>query len=149
MARILFGLVLLFVALVQATILPRINPVSVAPDLVLVLLFVWAASRGTREALAWGFFTGILLDVLAQDPFGTNALALLPVALLAGLAHQRVFHANVLVPIVLVAVATVLRGAILLALRGDMPSGLFIPIQAGLHAVLIPVIYLVLRIFRR
>lgn len=149
MARILFGLVLLVVALVQATILPRVNPFDVSPDLVLVLLFVWCASRGPREALTWVFFTGILMDVLAQDPFGTNALALIAVALLAGLANQRVFHANVLIPIVLVAITTVVHGIVLVLLRGSMPAGLHILLQAGLHALLVPIIYLVLRLVRR
>jgi len=149
MARILFGLLLLLVALVQATILPRVNPVSVYPDLVLVLLFVWSSARGPREALAWVFFTGLLLDVLALDYFGTNALALLVVVALAGLAHQRVLHANILIPIALVALATVVHGVALAVLRGDLPTGWFIPLQALMHAVLVPFIYLALRIVDR
>lgn len=149
MARILFGLLLLVVALVQATILPRINPISVYPDLVLVLLFVWSSARGPREALLWVFFAGLLLDVLALDLFGTNALALVIVVLLAGLVHQRVLHANVLIPILLVAVATVVHGVVLGLLRGELPSGWFIPLQAAMHAILVPVIYLVLRVTDR
>jgi rod shape-determining protein MreD len=149
MARILFGLLLLVMALIQATILPRVNPISVYPDLVLVLLFVWSSARGPREALAWVFFTGLVLDVLALDYFGTNALALLVVVLLAGLAHQRVLHANILIPIVLVAVATVVHGVVLAGLRGDLPSGWFIPFQALMHALIVPFIYLALRITDR
>jgi rod shape-determining protein MreD len=135
------------VALIQATILPRVNPISVYPDVVLVLLFVWSSARGIRESLAWVFFAGLLLDVLALDYFGTNALALLVVVLLASLAHQRVLHANVLIPIVLVALATVVHGVVLAMLRQDFPTGWFIPLQALMHALLIPIIYLGLRVF--
>lgn len=149
MARILFGLLLVFVALIQATILPRINLFPVSPDFVLVFLFVWSASRGVRESLFWVFFAGILLDVLALDPFGANALSLAVVVLLAGLARQRVLHANILIPIALVAVATVVHGVVLAALRGEVPDGWYIPIQALVHALLIPVIYLVLRVIGR
>jgi rod shape-determining protein MreD len=149
MARIPFGLLLVLAALVQATILPRVNPVSIYPDLVLVFLFVWSASRSVRESLFWLFFTGLLLDVLALDYFGTNALSLVIVVLLAGLARQRVLHANVLIPIVMVAVATVFHGIVLALLRGEMPFLWNIGLQAAVHAALIPIIYLVLRVFGR
>lgn len=149
MVRILFGLLLVLTALIQATILPRVSPISVYPDVVLVLLFVWSSTRSVRESLFWIFFAGILLDVLALDYFGTNALALVIVVVLAGLARQRVLHANVLIPIVLVAVATVFHGIVLAVLRGDSPVTWFIPLQALMHALLVPIIYLVLRVFHR
>lgn len=149
MSRIFFGILLVLAALAQATVMPRINPVPVYPDFVLVFLFLWSASRSVRESLVWVFLAGILLDVLALDPLGANALALVIVVLLAGLVRQRVFHANVLIPMALVAVATVIHGVVLGALRGDLPVGWFIPLQALIHALLIPVIYLILRVFGR
>jgi rod shape-determining protein MreD len=149
MARLLFGLLLAFAALLQATIVPRVNPLSVSPDLALVLLFTWSISRGTREALFWAFFGGIMVDVFANDPFGTNALALLAVVLLASLARQRMFQANVLIPMVLVVFATIVHGIVLLALRGTLPSGWNILLQAGMHALIVPVVLLVARIIRR
>lgn len=149
MTRILIGLLLVFMALIQATILPRVNPVSVYPDLVLVLLFVWSTTRTLRESLIWIFVTGLLLDVLALDFFGTNALSLVIVALLAGLARQRVLLANVLIPIALMAVATVFHGVALSLLRGESPVGWFIPLQALIHALMIPVIYLIHRVIDR
>ncbi len=149
MSRILFGILLVTVALIQATILPRVNPFPVYPDFVLVFLFIWSASRSLRESLFWVFFAGILLDVLALDAFGTNALSLAIVVLLAGLARQRVLHANVLIPMALVVVSTIVHGFVLAALRGELPTGWFIPIQALVHALLIPVIYFILRVFGR
>ncbi len=149
MSRILFGILLVTVALIQATIMPRVNPFPVYPDFVLIFLFIWSASRSLRESLFWVFFAGILLDVLALDSFGTNALSLAIVVLLAGLARQRVLHANVLIPIALVAASTIVHGIVLAALRGEMPTGWFIPIQALVHALLIPVIYFILRVFGR
>ncbi len=58
-------------------------------------------------------------------------------------------NSNVLIPILLVAFATVIHGVVLALLRGDSPIGLFIPLQALLHALLIPVIYLALRVIDR
>lgn len=145
MTRILFGLLLVSMALIQATVLPRVNPFSVYPDLVLVLLFVWSSTRSLRESLFWIFFTGILLDVLALDFFGTNALSLAIVVFLGGLARQRVLLANVLIPIALIVIATVFHGVTLAWLRGGSPEGWFIPIQALIHALAIPFIYLAMR----
>lgn len=148
MTRILFGLLLFATALIQATVLPRVNPTSLSPDLVLVMLFLWSASRGIRESLAWIFFTGILLDVLTLDPLGTNGLALVIVVLLSGPGRQRIFQFNVVVPVLLVFVATIVHGLVLYTLRGA-PLGLFIVLQACLHALLLPILYLISRFFSR
>lgn len=147
MARLLFAILLVATALIQATVLPRLNPTTIAPDLVLVFLFVWSMSRSLKESLYWVFFTGIMLDVLALDPFGSNPLALLGVAVLGTFAGQR--RSNILFPIGLVVVATVMHGILLGVLRGELPVGWMIPIQAALHALLIPVISIVLRVFDR
>jgi rod shape-determining protein MreD len=149
MARFLFGLLIVATALMQATLLPRINPFHVSIDLVLVFLFLWSANRSLRESLFWVFFIGVFLDVLGLDPFGTNSLSLIVVVVLAGLVRQRVLQANVLVPMALVAIATVVHGVILALLRGESPLLLTIPIQALAHMLLIPLIYLVLRVFNR
>lgn len=148
MTRILFALLLFVTALVQATILPRVNPVSVSPDLILVMLFLWSSSHGLRESLGWIFFTGILLDVLTLDSFGSNGLALMIVVLLSGSGGQRVFQFNLVVPIVMVFVATIVHGAILCALR-DAPFEVSIVFQGGIHAILLPILLLLSRLFSR
>lgn len=148
MARILFGLLVVVAALVQATILPRVNPLSVYPDLVLVLMFLWAIRHGVRESLLWIFFSGLFLDVLTLDPFGTNGLALVVIVLLAGPARHRLFQSRIVMPILLVVVVTVVHGVMLSLLRG-MPPGITVlwqtALQAAMHAVIVPVIYLLTR----
>ncbi|HYI25705.1 MAG TPA: rod shape-determining protein MreD [Thermomicrobiales bacterium] len=149
MARLLFGLLLVLTALIQATVIPSLNPFLVSPDLVLVFLFVWSGSRSLRESLFWVFVAGILMDALALDPLGTNALALVGVPLLAGLARQRVLQANILIPMALIGITTVIHGLVLGLLRDDLPTPWFILWQSLMHMALIPVIYLVMRIFNR
>jgi rod shape-determining protein MreD len=149
MARFLFGLLIVSMAFVQATILPEINPFRVSVDVIPILLFLWCANHGTRESLVWIFFTGLLLDVLSLDFFGTNALALVVVVLLAGLVHQRVLQANVLVPMVLGGFAVLLHGIALGLLRGHLPTPFPLLVQVAVSVALVPVIYLVLRVFRR
>ena len=147
MARILYGGLLLVVALAQATVVPAYNPISFQPNVVLVLILVWSALRGLPEGLTWAFAVGMVLDVLAVDPLGTNALALLGVVLLAGLSRRRFFQSSLIFPMALAVVATVLHGVGLLLLRGGgvPPSTLlrFILLQAVLNAIVVPPLYLV------
>lgn len=152
MARILFGLLVVVAAVVRATILPRVNPLSVTPDLVLVLLFLWAIKHGVRESLLWIFFSGLFLDLLTLDPFGTNGLALVVIVLLASPARHRLFQSGIVVPILLIVVVTIVHGVVLTLLRG-MPLAIpalvhaapKVALQAGMHAVLVPIVHLITR----
>ena len=149
MARLFFACVLVCVILIQATVLPGLHLIGVLPDLVLVLLLVWSAMRGIGEGVVWVFVAGLLLDVLAMDRLGTNGLALLVVAVLAGQARRRFFHSGMVFPIALAIVATVVHASVLLLLRGSEgmalsvgPAFRLIFLQALLNSLLVPPLYL-------
>ena len=155
-ARISFALLVIVAALAQATILPILLPAGLVPNLVLVALLVWAAWRGVAEGLVWVLGAGLLLDSVSLDRLGTNGLALLPVALTAGLARHRLFRSGLVFPIMLTALATIAHGVILAVLRGfeggftTPPAELVVAglprtliLQALLNAVLVPPLYLV------
>ena len=152
MARLFFALLLLVAALAQATILPARGPVGILPNFVLVLLLVWSALRGAGEGLVWIFGVGLLLDLLAMDPLGTNGLALLAVVLVAGPARRRFFHSGMIFPLLLTMLATVAHALTLTLLRGLDDGGTMLPaeavarlafLQALLNALLVPPLYLV------
>ena len=149
MARVLFALVIVSAALVQATVLPNLGLLGVQPDLVRVLLLVWSGMRGVAEGAVWVFGTGLLLDLLAMDRFGTNGLALLVVALLGGQARRRLFQSGLVFPIALTVVATIGHATILLLLRSGTGAALplaaafrLIVLQALLNSLLVPPLYL-------
>jgi rod shape-determining protein MreD len=150
MARILFALLLVFAALSQATIMPSLHVIEVLPDVTLVMLLVWSALRGLKEGLVWAFGLGLFIDILALDPLGTNALALLGVALLGGLASRRFFHSTLVIPILLAVVATIVHALVLLLLRSGEGSGLpvssvirLIFLQSLLNSMFVPPLYLI------
>jgi rod shape-determining protein MreD len=150
MARLFFALLIVSAALIQATILPNLQVIGVLPDLVLVLLLLWSALRGMTEGAVWVFGTGLLLDLLAMDRFGTNGLALFVVALLAGPARRRFFHSGLVFPIALTVVATIAHAMILLLLRSGTGAALplaaafrLIVLQAMLNSLIVPPLYLV------
>jgi rod shape-determining protein MreD len=148
MARLLFGLLLFATVFAQSTFLSRLNPFQVTPDLVLVLLFLWAAHHSVCEALLWVFITGIVIDVIAIDPLGANGLALVIVVVLSHPMRIRPWQFNLMSAMLLVMLATVIHGVILYTLRGISISSV-IAIQAVIHALLAPLIYLSLRLIGR
>lgn len=148
MARFVFASLLVLAVFAQIAVMPAVESFQILPNLPLVLLFVWSSIRGVREGLAWAFGLGLLYDILALDPLGSNGLALLVVVLLGGLSARRFFHSRLVFPILLVIVATVLHGVVMLVVRntegGAAPIGAIIrPVfaQAMLNAILVPPCY--------
>ena len=149
MTRPVFGVLLTLAALLQTALLPRWQILAVTPGLVLVLILGWSAYRGLPETLAWVLVAGLLLDILGLDTLGANALALLPVALIGGLARGRFFHSALVFPMVLAMVATFAYVAVLLTLRGllgegsdfSQALGTMTLLQALLNAVLVPFVF--------
>ena len=149
MARAVFGVLIVAAAVLQATVLPKAEPLVVLPNLVLVLVLVRTVQLGVAEGLLWSLIAGLVLDTLALDPLGTNALALLP-AVLAGLAgRKRIFLSGVLFPMLLAIVATV-GSAMLLNVVRLVGGETLVPydalvrltvLQSLLNAVLVPLVW--------
>lgn len=144
MARLLFGFVLFTMVFAQATIIPALNPLTVSPNFVLLLLYVVTSYRGVREGIAWLLVAGIITDVLAMDPFGANGLALLPAVLLVIPTQGRVFRSNILIPIALIVLVTFLHAFVLCAIRGIWPD-ITIVLQALMHAIIFPFLFFAFR----
>lgn len=150
MAPVVLAISLIFFAFMQATVFPSSELIGIFPDVTLVIILVWSAMRGVREGLLWAFLVGILLDTLALDPLGGNALALLPVVLLGALSGRAFFQSSLIVPIVACVIATFLHAVVLLLVRSA--GGESIPVasilriimmQTILNVMIVPPIYLI------
>ena len=150
MTRVFFGLILILTAFAQATVFPMVRVLGgMGPDLVLVLILVWSGLRGSREGLVWAFALGLLLDLLTLDPLGVNALALIPVALIGGVASRRLFHSGLIIPMVAVVAATLAHQVVsvsLVALTG-LHYPLLVSVKVGvltalLNVLVVPPLYL-------
>ncbi|HWV23126.1 MAG TPA: rod shape-determining protein MreD [Thermomicrobiales bacterium] len=149
MARLAYGLLLFATVIAQATFLPRLNPLAVTPDLALVLLFLWAARHSVRESLMWIFVFGVILDVLALDPLGVHALALVPVVVLAHPLRISPWRFSATGVMLLIFLTSLFHGVILAILRGTSPDVMTIAIQTVLQVILIPVFFFLLRLVGR
>lgn len=72
------------VALIQTTFLARVSVLGARPNLMLLVVLIWAVVRGIDEGLAWAFIGGLILDLLSGGPLAGMALSLLAGAYLAG-----------------------------------------------------------------
>jgi rod shape-determining protein MreD len=150
MAAVVLAISLVFFAFMQATVFPSSDLIGIFPDVTLVIILVWSAVRGVREGLLWAFLVGILLDTLALDPLGGNALALLPVVLLGALSGRAFFQSNLIVPIVACVAATFLHAFVLLLVRSAggesiavAPLLRIIMLQTVLNVMIVPPNYLI------
>ncbi len=156
MTRLFFALTLVMVAIAQATILPALNVFRIGPNLCLVLLLVWSGLRGVPEGIVRAFPLGLLFDILSFAPLGSHGLALLPVAVIGGLAQRRLFHRGIIVMMLPVISATFAHQIVasLLAVTSGHGYGFSAIARLGLltallNVVVAPPIYLVVLVMNR
>lgn len=75
---------LTIVALLQGVLFSRVSLWGARPELMLLIVMLWAMVRSVDEGLVWGFIGGLLVDLLSGGPLAGTSLALLAAALLAG-----------------------------------------------------------------
>jgi len=111
-----------FLALLQVSLVPYVEVLGVAPDLVLIFAASWAVVRGQDEAVVVVPLAGFLRDFLTSDPLGTSTLALAPIVLLAAAVRLRSVDTEFIPTVFVVASGSLTYGIIsmtVLALTGQ------------------------------
>ena len=98
---------ILFLALVEAAVLPLFRIAGLQPNLVLVLLTVWLIVRGQNEAFMLIPVGGFCLGLVDGAPLGTALVALAPLALLQELRGSQLGEGGFVQAICFVLVMTV------------------------------------------
>jgi len=154
--RILFALLLLVTALLQATFLPATGMLSIVPDFAMVFLLIRSATHGVSEGLVWAAALGLWIDLLTMDPLGTHVLALLVVAIIGGATRGKLFRSGAIFPLLAVLAATFAYSLVLVILSiaaGDPVGGVsairLTIMTALLNALLVPLAYGVMLVFER
>jgi rod shape-determining protein MreD len=143
----------MFGALVCAAVLQSLNrDLGLAggrPDLVLLLVLSWGLLRGMQEGGFAGLVGGLFLDMFSIVPFGTSAVLLGLLGLLAGLGEGSFTRGRLALLASTAILATVaFHGGAYLALQAmgwALPSAAaFLSIVAPtaiLNVVLVPLVY--------
>jgi len=108
--------ILLALALLQSTVMPRITVLDVHPDLLLMAVTSWCLLRGAQEGMLWALVGGVTTDLFSGARFGVCTLSLLIVSFLSSLGQSNIFRFDVLIPIMVIPLATLLYSGIMLAL---------------------------------
>ncbi len=121
-----------------------------APDLVFMLVVSWALLSTMQEAMVWAVVGGVVKDTLSVAPLGTSALGMVIVVFIVDSLLGTVRRTNLVVPVPVIAVGTVIYHLAILAVLQIVGYGL--PVGEGLLYVTLPtMVYnmiLVLPVFR-
>jgi rod shape-determining protein MreD len=114
---------LALLAVLQSSILSYWRLLDGRPDLVLIAVVAWGLTGRARETMVWGLIGGLFLDLFSGLPIGTSSLVLVLIAYLASFLEGRFWEANLLLPLVVMLIASLVYhffgfGAIVLSGRG-------------------------------
>jgi len=142
--------------ILQSTLLAKVAFFKVVPDLALCIMVYSAYVNGTMTGQVSGFFSGLFLDFLSAAPLGLNCLVRTLIGALIGV-FKGVFLLDIIfMPVILCAVATILKALILFLLSLFMgsyiPSYSFLAslfwIELGMNTLCGPLLFLLLRRIR-
>jgi len=108
---ILIASVLLCLIL-QITLIGGIQAKGGKPDLLLILLVLWAWNTDWKQGLLAGFFIGLLEDILFSPLLGLNAFSLSLTGFVVGEVKERVYEENVVALLLVTAAASLLNGIV-------------------------------------
>lgn len=143
-------------SILQSTVLARIAFFKVIPDLTLCIVVFSAYVNGTMTGQISGFLSGLFLDFLSAAPLGMNCLVRTLIGALAGIFKGAFFLDIFFMPVILCALATLLKAVILFILNllfgAAVPSYSFfsplIWIELGLNCISAPLLFFLLKRFK-
>jgi rod shape-determining protein MreD len=116
---------LLAATVLQAALAPYLAIGQVVPNFLLLVVVTIALVEGPGPGAAVGFSAGLIFDLLGSGPVGPMLLVLTLTGYLTGLVHENMFAEGWLLPLTVLAIATlsaeVAYGLILLSLGSGGP----------------------------
>lgn len=131
MRTFVLGSLLLSGLLLQSTIFENLRFVGTKPDLLLIVVVLVGVLQGRYQGAKVGFIFGLVEDLFIGRYWGLNAFAKMLTGFLVGLAENKVFKENLLIPSFGLFSATFLHNLIYVILAG----------LAGLGADLVPYVW--------
>ncbi|MEI7467482.1 MAG: rod shape-determining protein MreD [Chloroflexota bacterium] len=138
MRRILIPFVLIFgLSLIESSLLPPLLNSPIRPNLIIVVMALWIAFRGT-EGFVWSFLSGLMLDLLASTPFGSITLGIMTGNLIAEAIDQSPIVPDLVRVFIRITVVTALTHTTIIA--AILIKKININIVDSISGVLLPTI---------
>jgi len=114
--------IMLLLAIVQATILPKFPVLGFVPLLVLLVAVAWGLLHTLEEGVAWAFVGGLFVDMFSIGPIGATSLATMAAVAAVILIKRNFPESRVLLPILLSFLASIIYWFVyMLVLRVVVP----------------------------
>jgi len=113
-------------AILQSTVLSKLLPSNVVPDIAMIILVVSALHYGSIPGEISGFFVGLSIDAISLAPFGFHAFTFVLIGYLSGKVRSSSSPNPILVPAAVTALATLVKyvSAVLLSFFFELDLGL-------------------------
>ncbi|MGE4344965.1 MAG: rod shape-determining protein MreD [Geoalkalibacter sp.] len=122
----------ILIAFLQTTILSRINPPSIRPDLFIFLVVYLSMTQNTSRGGSLAWLLGLLKDCFAGVTFGLHGFAFVATFLLARLVVRQLNPESSLLLVLLVSCATAVENGLIalsLLMLADAGDGWRIVLQ--------------------
>ena len=105
--NIVFTLMLIFAYLVETTFAGALQMGNIVPNLVIIVVCMYALLKGRRAGLIFGFFAGLLIDLFNgyENVVGINALIYMYIGLVNGIFKDIIYINNFHIPLISVGVS--------------------------------------------
>lgn len=151
----IYLVLLIGVTILQNTVLTVFHISEVRPDFTLLLLVFFAHQLGAMQGKLMGFAAGLVMDLLGMAPLGFHSLVYTVVGHLFGMSRGKMYVDSITMPVIFAVAASLvtLFSSLLIAVVflqervGSLLSMSFL-IQLGMHAVLAPFVFGILRLLK-
>lgn len=107
----------LFSLILQSAVFSHLTIFGVKPDLVLVVIILYAIMNGSKEGALAGIIGGIIQDLAFGQYLGMNILTKVITGYLCGLLERRIYKENLLIPMIVILIGTLLNEFMLFLFR--------------------------------
>lgn len=134
-------------ALVEATVAPHLIVGEAGPHPVLVGGVIWTIAAGIDRGIAWAFVGGLVLDSLLGRPLGASSLALLIAVGGAALIARPFPRLRLIIPIVAIAVLSLVYSMVLFAVNSALQPGASVPnplqlfVPSAIYDVILAIVF--------
>ncbi len=151
----IYAVLLIGSTVLQTTILTPFQIAEVRPDLTLLLLVFFAHQLGPMEGKLIGFTAGIVMDLLGLAPIGFHSLIYTVIGHIFGMSRGKIYVDSITMPLLFAIGASLIT-----MLTSLLTAVVFLPdrigsvlsvsslIQIGMHAVLAPFVFGLLRLLK-
>ena len=102
---------IVFIFILQTTIIPVIAIFGIKPDLLLITLILFAFKTDVIPAVFTGFFVGLAQDFYSPEILGANALVKSLSGFIAGFFNEKVMRIDPLFQLALIALIFIIHDA--------------------------------------